>query len=130
MGLKDRLKGMTEAASAATSNLTQAASAATSNLGVGADAGQIDLANQAQKLMNEGVDTPAEVDSVVPTGKSTPRGYTEQTVTLTVRPTDGDPYEASATQYMDPAKPYNKGDAVTVKVDPSDRNSVMIFGRP
>jgi hypothetical protein len=118
MGLKDRLKGLSEAASAATSNL-----------GVGADAGQIDLANQAQKLMNEGVDTPAEIDSVVPTGKSTPRGYTEQTVTLTVRPTDGDPYQATATQYMDPAKPYNTGDEVTVKVDPSDRNSVMIFGR-
>jgi hypothetical protein len=118
MGLKDRLKGLSESASAATSKI-----------GVGADAGQIDLANQAQKLMNEGVDTPAQVDAVVPTGKSTPRGYTEQAVTLTVRPTDGDPYQATATQYMDPAKPYNQGDAVTVKVDPSDRNSVMIFGR-
>lgn len=118
MGLKDRLKGLSESASAATSKF-----------GVGADAGQIDLANQAQKLMNEGVDTPAQVDSVVPTGKGTPRGYTEQTVTLTVRPTDGDPYQATATQYMDPAKPYREGDAVTVKVDPSDRNSVMIFGR-
>ena len=119
MGLKDRLKGMTEAASAATSNL-----------GVGADAGQIALANQAQKLMDEGVDTPAQVDTVVPTGKSTPRGYTEQTVTLTVRPAEGDPYQAEATQYMDPAKPYSQGDAVTVKVDPTDPSSVMIFGRP
>ena len=119
MGLKDRLKGMSESVSAATSKF-----------GVGADAGQIDLANQAKKLMTEGVDTPAEVESVVPTGKSTPAGYTEQTVTLTVRPADGDPYQATATQYMDPAKPYREGDAVTVKVDPSDRNSVMIFGRP
>jgi hypothetical protein len=118
MGLKDRLKGFSESVSATTSKV-----------GVGADRGQIDLANQAQKLMKEGVDTPAQVDSVVPTGKSTPAGYTEQTVTLTVRPAGGDPYQATATQYMNAAEPYREGDAVTVKVDPSDPSSVMIFGR-
>ena len=119
MGFKDRFKG-----------LAQSAQAATSKMGVGADAGQISLANQAQKLMNEGVDTPAQIESFAPTGKSTPTGYTEQAVTLTVQPAGSESYQATATQYMDPKKPFQEGEAVTVKVDPSDRNSVMIFGRP
>ena len=119
MGFKDRFKGLAESVQGATSNL-----------GIGADAGQISLANQAQKLMNEGVDTPAQIESFAPTGKSTPTGYTEQTVTLSVQPASGESYQATATQYMDPKKPFHEGETVTVKVDPSDRNSVMIFGRP
>ena len=119
MGFKDRLKG-----------LAQSAQAATSKMGVGADAGQISLANQAQKLQNEGIDTPAQIESFAPTGKSTPTGYTEQAVTLTVQPAGSESYQATATQYMDPKKPFQDGEKVTVKVDPSDRNSVMIFGRP
>ena len=119
MGFKDRFKGLAESAQAATSKM-----------GVGADAGQISLANQAQKLQNEGIDTPAQIESFAPTGKSTPTGYTEQTVTLTVQPADGESYQATATQYMHPNKPFANGEKVTVKVDPSDRNSVMIFGRP
>ena len=119
MGFKDRLKGLAESAQAATSKM-----------GVGADAGQISLANQAQKLQNEGIDTPAQIESFAPTGKSTPTGYTEQAVTLTVQPAGSESYQATATQYMDPKKPFQDGEQVTVKVDPSDRNSVMIFGRP
>ena len=119
MGFKDRLKGLAESAQAATSKM-----------GVGADAGQISLANQAQKLQNEGIDTPAQIESFAPTGKSTPTGYTEQAVTLTVQPAGSESYQATATQYMDPKKPFQEGETVTVKVDPSDRNSVMIFGRP
>ena len=119
MGFKDRFKG-----------LAQSAQAATSKMGVGADAGQISLANQAQKLQNEGIDTPAQIESFAPTGKSTPTGYTEQAVTLTVQPAGSESYQATATQYMDPKKPFQDGEKVTVKVDPSDRNSVMIFGRP
>jgi hypothetical protein len=118
MGLKDRIKGLAESAQAATSKV-----------GIGADAGQIGLANQAQKLMNNGVDTPAQIDAIAPTGKSTPTGYTEQAITLTVQPASGEQYQATATQYVHPDKPYHEGEAVTVKVDPSDRNSVMIFGR-
>ena len=119
MGFKDRFKGLAESAQAATSKM-----------GVGADAGQMALANQAQKLQNEGVDTPAQIESFAPTGKSTPTGYTEQTVTLTVQPAGSESYQATATQYMDPKKPFESGEKVTVKVDPSDHNSVMIFGRP
>jgi hypothetical protein len=35
---------------------------------------------------------------------------------------------ASADQ-MDPSSPYTEGQAVTVKVDPSDPNTAMIFGK-
>jgi hypothetical protein len=32
-------------------------------------------------------------------------------------------------QYIYPSAPFATGDDVSLKVDPSDRNSVMIFGK-
>jgi hypothetical protein len=51
MGFMDKLKGAAESVQAQTSKV-----------GVGASAGQMDLANRAKKLMNEGVDTPGTID--------------------------------------------------------------------
>ena len=48
MGFMDKMKGAAESVQAQTSKV-----------GVGASAGQMDLANRAKQLMNEGVDTPA-----------------------------------------------------------------------
>ena len=63
MGFMDKLKGAAESAQAATSKV-----------GVGASAGQMDLANRAKKLMNEGVDTPAHIDSMESTGNTDTAG--------------------------------------------------------
>ena len=103
MGFMDKLKGAAESAQAATSKV-----------GVGASAGQMDLANRAKKLMNEGVDTP---------------GGTEHMITLTITPAGDAPYQATINQYIYPSAPFATGDDVTVKVDPSDPNVAMIFGK-
>lgn len=44
--------------------------AQTSKVGVGASAGQMGLANRAQKLTKVGVDTPAHIDAMTATGNT------------------------------------------------------------
>ncbi len=117
MGFLDRLKGAAESAQAATSKV-----------GVGASAGQMALANRAQKLTKVGVDTPAHVDSMTATGNTDKPGGTEYDITLTLSPADGDAYQVTTNQYIYPSNPFSTGENVTVKVDPDDANVVMIFG--
>src|SRR3954447_9835746 len=118
MGLLDRVKKAAEGAQAATSHV-----------GIGASRGQMDLANRAQALMKEGVDTPAHIDSMTPTGNTdTPRG-SDHIIELTVSPAGGASSPVSTNQYIYPSAPFAQGDDVTVKVLPSDPNTVMIFGK-
>ncbi len=117
MGFLDRIKGAAESAQAATSKV-----------GIGASAGQMALANRAQKLTKVGVDTPARIDSMAATGNTDTPGGTEYDITLTVTPSGGDAYEVTTNQYIYPSNPFTEGENVTVKVDPDDSNVVMIFG--
>lgn len=117
MGLMDRLKGAAESAQATTSRF-----------GVGASAGQMALANRAQKLIKVGIDTPAHIDSMASTGNTDTPGGTEYDIALTVSPTGGDAYQVTTNQYIYPSNPFHEGEDVTVKVDPEDRDVVMIFG--
>jgi hypothetical protein len=113
----DRIKGAAESVQAATSKV-----------GVGASAGQMDLANRAQKLTKVGVDTPAHIDTMAATGNTDTPGGTEYNITLTISPTGRDAYQVTTNQYIYPSNPFADGENVTVKVDPDDRNVVMIFG--
>jgi hypothetical protein len=106
----------------------ESAQAQTSKVGIGADAGQMELANRAQKLTGSGVDTPAHIDSMEPTGKTDTPGGAEHVIALTVSPAGGAPYAATINQYIYPAAPFSTGQDVTVKVDPDDPASMMIFG--
>lgn len=117
MGLLDRVKGAAESAQAATSRF-----------GVGASAGQMALANRAQKLMKVGVDTPAHIDSMTPTGNTDTPGGTEYNIDLTVSPAGGEAYRLTMNQYIYPSNPFREGEDVVVKVDPDDRDVAMIFG--
>lgn len=117
MGFMNRIKGAAESAQAVTSKF-----------GVGASAGQMALANRAQKLVKVGVDTPAHINSMTPTGKTDTPGGTEYDIVLTITPRDGQPYEATMNQYIYPSNPFREGEDVTVKIDPDDRNVAMIFG--
>lgn len=117
MGLLDRVKGAAESAQAATSRF-----------GVGASAGQIALANRAQKLMKAGVDTPAHIDSMTPTGNTDTPGGTEYNIDLAISPAGGEAYHLTTNQYIYPSNPFRQGEDVTVKIDPDDRNVAMIFG--
>jgi hypothetical protein len=117
MGFMDRLKGAAESAQAATSKF-----------GVGATAEQMEMANRAQKLIKDGVDTPAHIDSMASTGNVDATGGTECNVTLSITPAGGDSYQVTTNQIIHPSNPFTEGESVTVKVDPGDRNVVMIFG--
>ncbi len=117
MGFLDRIKGAAESAQAATSKF-----------GVGATRGQMDLANRAQRLTKVGIDTPAHIDSMTPTGNTDRPGGTEYDIALTISPAGAEPYRMTMNQYIYPSHPFNEGDDVKVKVDPDDRNVAMIFG--
>jgi hypothetical protein len=117
VGFLDRLKGVAESAQAATSKV-----------GVGASGGQMDLANRAQRLNKVGVDTPAQIDSMTPTGNTDKPGGTEYDITLTISPAGAAAYQVTTNQYIYPKNPFTDGENVTVKVDPEDPHVVMIFG--
>jgi hypothetical protein len=116
VGFMDRFKGAAESVQAKTSGM-----------GIGASAEQIELANRAQKLMKVGVDTPAHIDSMTATGNTDTPGGTEYNIKITISPAGGDSYEVTTNQYIYPSNPFTEGENVTVKVDPDDRNAVMIF---
>lgn len=117
MGLLDRVKSAAESAQAATSRF-----------GVGASADQMALANRAQKLMKVGVDTPGHIDSMVSTGNTDTPGGTEYNITLTIAPAGAETYQVTTNQYIYPSNPFTEGEDVKLKVDPDDRNVVMVFG--
>jgi hypothetical protein len=118
MGFLDRVKKAAEGAQAVTSKV-----------GVGANAGQMELANRAKQLMNEGVDTPAHIDSMTATGQTDTPGGTEYMIDLTVTPAGAGPYAVTTNQYIYPSAPFATGEDVTVKALPSDPKVVMIFGK-
>ena len=98
-------------------------------MGIGADAGQMALANKAQRLMKAGVDTPGRIDSMTSTGKTDTPGGTEHIINVTVSPAGGAPYAVQFNQYIYPAAPFSAGENVMVKVDPADPQAVMLWGR-
>ena len=118
MGFMDRFRGAAESAQAVTSHV-----------GIGASADQIALANLGQKLMSSGVETPAHIDAMTPTGKTDVPGGAEHSVTVTVTPPEGEPRAATFSQYVYPATPFAAGDDVTVRIDPDDANAMLLWGK-
>ena len=118
MGFMDRMKQAAESAQAVTSKV-----------GVGASADQMALANRAKRLRSEGIDTPARIDLLEPTGHTDAPGGTEYNITLTVSPAGAGSYQVITNQYIYPSSPYEQGDDVTVKVAPSEPDVLMIWGR-
>ncbi len=89
----------------------------------------MDLANRAKKLTKVGVDTPAHIDSMTPTGNTDTPGGTEYDITMTISPAGGEAYHVTMNQCIYPSNPFNAGENVTVKVDPDDADVAMIFGK-
>ncbi len=50
-------------------------------------------------------------------------------IALTISPAGGASYEVTTNQYIYPSAPFSAGENVTVKVDPEDPQSVMIWGK-
>jgi len=117
MGFMDKVKKAAESAQAATSKV-----------GVGASGDQMALANKAKRLADHGIDTPAHIDSMTATGNTDAPGGTEYVISLTVKPSSGEPYHATTNQYIYPSATFSEGQDVTVKVDPEDSTQVLVFG--
>jgi len=117
MGFMDKVKKAAESAQAATSKV-----------GVGASGDQMALANKAKRLADHGIDTPAHIDSMTATGNTDSPGGTEYVISLTIKPSSGEPYQATTKQYIYPSATFSEGQDVTVKVDPEDSTQVLIFG--
>jgi hypothetical protein len=119
MGFMDKIKGAAESAPAATSKI-----------GVGASGEQMAQANKAQRLANQGVDTPAHIDVMTGTGNTDATNSVEYEVSLTVRPAGGAEYQATTRQYVHPsaATSFVEGADVTVRVDPDDSSQVLLWG--
>ena len=116
MGFMDRMKDAAEKAQAA--------------MPVGSSGDQIAQANKANKLAQQGVETPAHIDSMSATGNTDATNSVEYDIKLTVRPEGGPAYEATTRQYVHPASAstFVEGADVTVRVDPDDATQVLLWG--
>jgi hypothetical protein len=112
MGFMDKLKGAGSA--------------------VGMPSGQ-DMANlnKVTRLNQVGVEQPAVVSRMQPTGRRDVGGGEEYQFDVEVRPAGGAAYPASFTQFMHVASMsswVSDGASVKVRVDPHDPNSMMLWG--
>ena len=82
------------------------------------------------KLNQSGVQMPANITSLTPTGKVDLGGGKEIVFGVQVEPPGGQPYDASFNQYMVDSvmEGVAPGRKINVRVDPDDPNSMMFWG--
>ncbi|HYU60182.1 MAG TPA: hypothetical protein VEK39_05435 [Solirubrobacterales bacterium] len=83
------------------------------------------------KLNQSGVEAPATIKRLAPTGRTDAGGGTEYEVEVEVRPADGAPYPATFVQYMHEQTMGSwatEGADVKVRMDPDDRSSMILWG--
>jgi hypothetical protein len=88
------------------------------------------LQARAMKLNQSGVEMPATITSLQPTGKVDFGGGKEIAFGVTVSPPGGQPYQTTFTQYMIDSVMTGvvPGAAIKVRVDPDDANSMLFWG--
>ena len=128
MGFMDRFKEMAGQAQDA------AKSAGGSVASMGGLGGAASEAEKANRIAQVGVQTPAVLRSITPTGNKDPlSGGEEFALEVEVRPPSGDSYPATFTQQLVVAaiETYQGkvSSEITVRVDPDDPNSMLLWGR-
>jgi hypothetical protein len=128
MGFMDKMK---DAAAQAQDAAKQAASQMSSGSGGAAD--QAATAAQMNKLATSGVETPATLKDLRDTGnKDALSGGTDYEIDVEVQPEGGEAYAATFTQQLIPQSvegfKEKVGQDVTVKVDPDDPSSMVLWG--
>ena len=89
------------------------------------------MVNKVQRLNQVGVEQPAVVTHMAPTGRTDLGGGQEFEFHVEVRPAGGAPYPASFNQFMHAQSMgswVSQGAGVKVRVDPQDPNSMMLWG--
>ena len=101
--------------------------------GAGGAMGTQDFAmvNKLTRLNQVGVEQPAVVNRMAPTGRTDIGGGQEYQFDVEVRPAGGAAYPASFTQFMHVQSMgswVSEGAGVKVRVDPQDPSSMMLWG--
>jgi hypothetical protein len=83
----------------------------------------------SSKLKASGVEAPAVINSITPGSKEL-GGSVSTTFEVTIKPADGDAYPATIKQSMleSALNDMSTGEAITVRYDPDDRTSALIYG--
>ena len=87
--------------------------------------------NKVTRLNQVGVEQPAVVGRMQPTGRTDVGGGEEYQFDVEVSPAGNTPYPASFTQFMHVASMsswVSEGARVKVRVDPQDPSSMMLWG--
>jgi hypothetical protein len=99
--------------------------------GMGGDmAAQAAYAQTAQKLYASGVEAPAVVHSIRPTGQTDMGGGQQTEFEVSIRPDGGEPYQTTISQSMLPAQleEISEGASITVRYDPDSPTTALIYG--
>jgi hypothetical protein len=128
MGLFDRIKDAQQQAQDA-----QQQAAGMGGMGgamAGDMTGMVEYQQRAQKLHAAGVEAPGTVDAIRPTGQTDVGGGQMVEFDVTITPAGGEAYQTTIGQSMLPAQleGINQGGAVTVKYDPDNPSSALIYG--
>lgn len=127
MGFMDRIKGAAQQAQ------QTAKSAGDSVASMGGVGGAKDAAAKANKIAQQGVKHPAILKGMRETGRKDPlSGGVEYELEVEVKPTGGEPYDATFTQQLleGTVDGYKQkiGGEVVVNVDPDDPQSMLLWG--
>lgn len=133
MGFMDRMKGGLDAAKQA-QEMAAAQGGGLANAGMPTAEDMADV-QRVTKLNNQGVEKPALVKVLAPTGKTDPGGGRQFAITVDVEASQaagGDGYEATFTQNLVEVQmpSLEVGSTIIVRVDPDDRNSMMFWSKP
>jgi hypothetical protein len=127
MGFMDKFKDMAGQAQKA------ARAPGESMASMGGASGAAAQAQKVNRIAQAGVQTPAVLKAMTPTGNKDPlSGGAEYSLEVEVRPAGGEPYSATFNQQLiaGSAEAYEGkiGSDVVVNVDPDDPNSMMLWG--
>jgi hypothetical protein len=123
MGFMDKFKQVADAAKAPGQSMAN----------MGGPAGAAAHAAKVNKIGKEGVTQPATLKGLRDTGRKDPlSGGEDWELDVEVRPAGGEPYAATVTQQLLPGavSTYQQkiGGEITVKVDPDDPQSMLVWG--
>jgi hypothetical protein len=122
MGLMDNIKKAQEMAQ-------QAAQGGQSNMSP--SAGDVEYANLAMKLNQNGLPGVATINSITESGEGSDPVNKAYDIAVSVELENGQSYDTTVHQYLtaDAVNAYQPGGKFQIKADPDDTSKVMIYGQ-